>query len=145
MAGRLITVVGKQQFQHNFGSTGNPVTILGNRFFDVRDAVSGVLLVRVASVSGIPTGGTFSVSLNNAMVMADDPATIYAITSGSSAIASVTISPSDGFPRLYAAGFTTSSSPPCGPMVGFGLQPVYGSAAGTGTITMACELLVRDT
>jgi hypothetical protein len=117
---------------------------LGNRFYDVRDAVSGVLIVRMSSTSGMPTGSTFTVAVSNQIVMPDDPATVYGLPSAG-AIASVTIAATDTGPRLYIAGFTVSSSPPCGPMVAFGLQAMYGSAAGTATITMACEFLVRDT
>ena len=143
MAGQLIQIVGKQTYTLPFASGASASVILGARGYDTRDAVSGVLVVRVAGVSSIPTGGTFTVTVSNGAVMPDDPATIYA--SPSSAIASVTIAGTDTFPRLYLASFTASSSPPCGPMVGLGLQAIYGGTAGSGSITLGVELLIRDT
>jgi hypothetical protein len=144
MAGRLISVIGKNTFTPAFLAAGNANSQLGNRFYDVRDAVSGVLLVRVVSASA-PAGGSFQVGVANAMVMPDDPATIYGINSGTVAIANVTIATTDTFPRLYAAGFTASTSPPCGPMVGFALTAVSGGNAGSGSIVLAVDLLIRDT
>jgi hypothetical protein len=143
MAGQLIQIVGKQTYTLPFASGAAASVILGARGYDTRDANSGVLVVRVAGVSSVPTGGTFTVALSNGVVMPDDPATIYSIPSSS--IASVTIAGTDTFPRLYLASFTVSSSPPCGPMVNVALSNTYGSAGGAGSITLGVELLIRDT
>ncbi len=148
MAGTLISVVSKTTYTMTFSSVANQIIALSPKPIDVRDAVSGVLVVRVASwSSGFPTGGTFTVGVSNAIIMPDDPATVYTIPT--SPLTSVTINPgTDGGtgipPRLYLASFTTSSSPPCGPMVGVALFNTYGTGSGSGSITLGVELLIRD-
>ena len=144
MASRMISIIGKQTFSMQFNTGGPGLIILGARFFAVQDAVSGVLLVRVTSTSGMPAGSSFSVSMVNTLVLPDDPGTLFLLASGGT-IAGVSIAATDsGFPRLYVAGFTSAANPPCGPSVGMGLGAMYGTAAGLGTITMAVDLLVRD-
>jgi hypothetical protein len=144
MAGQLICVVGKQTFSIYVSTSGTPTnTILGNRMYSVADAVSGVLTARVASCSGIPTGATLTVTVFNAMAMSDDPGNVYALPTGNP-IASITISPSDTFPRLYVAGFTNSSTTACGPQVAFALAATNGSSAGSATITLGVDFLIRD-
>jgi len=144
MAGTLISVVSKTAYSLTFASGSSQTVTLNPKPFDVRDAVSGVLVVRVAAATA-PAGGTYTVTVADAVIMPDDPATIYTIPS--STVMSITINPNaDGpFPRLYLASFTASSSPPCGPMLGVGMYNTYGSAAGSGSITMGVELLIRDT
>jgi hypothetical protein len=144
MGSKLINIVGKQTFSMNFASGTVPVVILGGRFFNIQDAVSGVLLVRVESTATMPTGASFLISAGNTLCLPDDPATVYVPTS-SGIFAQVTVAAADaGFPRLYTAGWTSASSPPAGPQCGFSLTASYGSAAGMGTIVMAVDLLIRD-
>jgi hypothetical protein len=151
MAGTLISVVSKTTYTMTFSSGASQSIALSQKPIDVRDAVSGVLVVRVSSWSpgtgSFPAGGTFTVGVSNAIIMPDDPSTIYSIPS--SPLVTVTINPNtDGGtgipPRLYLASFTVSSSPPCGPMVGLGLWNTYGTGSGSGSITMGVELLIRD-
>jgi hypothetical protein len=144
MAGTLISVISKTTYTMTFSSGASQVAALTPKPIDVRDAVSGVLVVRVSSVSAsFPAGGTFTVGVSNTVVMPDDPATIYQLPG--SPLMSVTINgTTDTFPRLYLASFTASSSPPCGPMVGVALFNTYGTGSGSGSITLGVELLIRD-
>lgn len=148
MAGRQISVMGKQTFSMNFASGNTPAVILGARAYTVTDTVSGVLMVRVTSTSGMPTGSSFLVVMTNTLIMPDDPTTLYTPYGASpSAVATayVTVAATDGnFPRLYTAGFSPSSTNPIGAMVTFALLPVYGSATGQGTITLAVDVVMRD-
>ena len=48
-------------------------------------------------------------------------------------------------PRLYSAGWNAASTVPNGIMATFALLAVYGSAAGLGSITLAVDVVLRDT
>jgi hypothetical protein len=144
MGSRLINIVGKQTFSMNFASGTSPIVIVGGRFFNIQDAVSGVLLVRVESTATMPTGANFVISAANVVSLPDDPANIYTVSGGGN-FAQVSVAAADtGFPRLYLSSWTAASNPPAGLQCGISLYGSYGSAAGMGTIVMAVDLLIRD-
>ena len=142
MASRLISIIGKQTFSVNIASGTTPIVVLGGRFFEIADAVSGVLLVRVASISGMPAGSSFGVLASSVLALPDDPSNTYGATN---TFVQINVAAADtGFPRLYLAGFTSASNPPPSAQAAFSLGGNYGSAAGLATIVMAVDLLIRD-
>jgi hypothetical protein len=146
MAGRLVSIVGKQTFTINYAASGSsPYVVLGPRFFDTRDATNGVLTARVFACSGIPASQSILIGLYNAMVMPDDPGVVYSVNAANPQVCACTINAADtGFPRLYIASFTPASTNPCGPMCVVSLT-ANGNATGQASITLGVDLLIRDT
>jgi hypothetical protein len=148
MGARLISIVKKQLFSFDFQSSNANGIGLGG-VYDIRDACSGTLLVRVsnAPVPTFPGGlGSFSLQMANLLQLPDEPGVIY-IPAGGGAIVTINIASTDSFttPALYTASWTTASSPASAVQVGVAFSSVYAGGAGQGTITLAVDLLVRDT
>ena len=110
---RFISVNGKQTLSMNFAAGADTSIILWARGFDMRDVVSRVLLVRVASTSGMPTGSQINVVMTNVLTLPDDPENLYT-PFNTPATASITVNALDAnFPRLYTSR-AHNRAPPLG-------------------------------
>jgi hypothetical protein len=96
----------------------------------------------------MPTGSSFTVAMINVLSLPDDPGNLYtAQTPGSNPppVASISVLSTDNpSARLYSAGFSPASTNPNGLQAMYVLYANYGSAAGQGTITMAVDVVLRD-
>jgi hypothetical protein len=152
MGSRIFTVIGKQTMSLNLAATGQAsFVILGARSWNVADAVSGVMTVRVASTPTFPGGGSgsFTIAMLNSMSMPDDPGTLYnqgtPTGPAASAVAAIVVPSTDGsFPRLYSAPFGPGTGIAICSQVSFVLSGNYVADAGLATITLAVDVLARD-
>jgi hypothetical protein len=141
---RQITVVSLTTYTVQIVSGQTTTVVLGNRFYDVRETVSGVLEVRLKTNTWAGTSsGTAVVKAVNCLVMPDDPGTTY-LPSGSPSFASITIAQADQAPLLYVGGFTVAANQFAGLMCQFQMAVTGTTANGSATIQIGVDLVIRD-
>lgn len=130
MAGTLIELFRKQDyiFQVFNGTSSIPLVPL----IDTQQATSATLIWRVFSLS--VTSGSFYLVLTNVMTGPDDPAAVLASPTDS------VVQPATSGSTLYAP----TVPQPIGRFLRCSIRTV-GATAGTVTVTMAGQLLIRDT
>ncbi len=144
---RVITALQRVTLSAYLNANGNSVTMpIGPRAIPLSDARSGVLSVRVSGGTGVtslPAGTTATLYLVDSIITDDEPNQLYTTQppppTGAS-VASVQILDSDTWPGLYTSRFTNGAA-----VMGTLMLVVKpGANAGTATLTLGVEIVVRD-
>jgi hypothetical protein len=106
---------------------------------DTTSVVSGVLLVRLHAKSFTGATAQAFVRVQNVSYSDDEPNVLF-IDTGAANVAQATIANGDTAPKLYTIAFTA----PIGNMVRVLLEHSQGTAAGVCTMSLSCELVLRD-
>lgn len=145
MAGKLINLVPKQTYTFYNAANQSNQLLIGQRTYDSVGVVSGVLLVRVASLT-MPANATLQIGVANCLVQPDDPGSLY-VPGSSNAFANITINAADTISapgRLYVVGFPAAGGQPVGPMFQVAYTVTYGAASSAGSATFAVDMVARD-
>lgn len=135
MSGTLVSLYRKTDY--NFTVSASLATeVVLVPLVDTTSLTSGVILWRVYAAT--IASGSLNLALRNVMIGPDDPNTVVAAPSTSDIGTAITASAS---PQLYATNLTT----PIGRYLRVLAKIGIGTAGASITVTMAADLLIRDT
>jgi len=136
MAGVLHNITSRRTFTFTNTALSNSIEIPLVRALDTLDAKALELLVRVHSVS-IGTGASIDIKAYPISLTSEEPDTDFI---KSTAVATVTLSPSTTAPSLSLAALST----PYGHMVRISITGTQASSSQTITATLSIDLLAHD-
>jgi len=139
MAGRLVSIIGKTQFNQQVASNNSTQITVGPRSILTTDWRSGLLSVRIHSLASWDSTAVLVIAVTNAFISEDDPSTLFVDPYEN--LAEIILNSA----IIQAGGvFTASLDQPIGPMVAIKTYLNLGAGSTACTWEMSIDLLGRD-
>lgn len=140
MAGRIVNILQKTAFSQTTDDNKSSVFAAGPRAISSSDWRSGVLSVRIHSVTTWGSTATLTISVTNAFISPDDPSILF--LDPINKLAQIVI---DGSTIAAGAVFSAQLDDPIGPMLAVNASVNAGAAGDACTWEMSIDLVGRDT